>query len=393
MTETWNRIADWAHAHIEELAEEYAGVTLRGNRCPCPIHGGKNLNFSVKNGEGWFCHSSDCGGGSGVDLVAILTNRDRLDVLRELAPRAGVYLDTSPAARRGSVQSPSVSPVSSPRVKPAPPPPWWETECEALRADGMTLASAAEMHTLMFAALTLGPMGRAYLETRGFDPDDAHAYGFRSIESVADWHRVDAVLASNYLRAERGSAGLAADQLPMRYAPALVIPYRHQEGRSVVRFNCRTMSPTEERRYCKPSGVKSDLLFNLPALDELTDAHTLHLIEGEFNGYTLHCYGERAVSFGSATIGAEMLTALDRLAPTICAAGRLVLWFDDDDKGNSGFRKVCEVLARHLSADAWDAKVHQQRIKKEHDADAKDANDLHLKGELAAILENAAWRK
>lgn len=386
MTETWDRIADWAHAHVEQLAEEYGGVKLRHGRCPCPIHGGKNLNFSVKNGEGWFCHSGDCGGGDGVGLVARLTNRDRLDVLRELAPRAGVFLDTSaPAPRRGVKRPPVIAP-SAPRMKPAPPPPWWEVECEALRAGGMTIASSAEMYTLMFAALTLGPMGRTYLEKRGFDPEDAHTYGFRSVEDAAGWRFIESVLASNYLPAERESGGIA--ELPRAF-PIVLIPYRSLEGRAVIGFNGRVLTNDRDKRYRKAGNAKLTLPFNAPALDGLTDAHTLHIVEGEMNAYTLHAYGERAVSFGAAKPSAEMLEVLAQLAPSVCAAGRVVLWFDDDKAGENGFGAVCGVLAPHIRKAPHPVGVVRQRIPKV--PDVKDVNDLHLAGVLADVLKNIPW--
>lgn len=384
----WDRIAEWAHHHVEELAEEYGGVSLRLGRCPCPIHGGDNPEgFSVKNGKGWHCFTGDCGSGDGVGLVAMLTNRDRVAVLRELAPRAGVFLDTPGLSARSGVKRPAMRPPTPPRVTPAPPPAWVQ-ELDALRADGMTPATGAEMHTLLFAGLTLGPMGRAYLAGRGFDPDTAAQYGFRSVEDASEWERADEILRAHFLPAERASAAL--DRLPMRYAPALLIPYRGADGRSVVGFTCRAMRQDLAPRYRKPAGATFAVPFNAPALEGLTAADTLHLVEGELNCYTLHTYGMRTVSLGSATFAAGQV---ERFAARICTAGRLVLWFDDDPAGEKGFQTVRQVLTRHITAAAHPPRVVRQRIRPTHDTDASDLNDLHRTGELAPVLEEAPWQQ
>ena len=85
----WDRVQTWALAHVVELAHEYGGVELnRAGRAPCPIHGGEHPNFSAENGKGFHCFT--CGAkGDGVGLVVALTNRERLDVLRELAQHCG----------------------------------------------------------------------------------------------------------------------------------------------------------------------------------------------------------------------------------------------------------------------------------------------------------------
>lgn len=384
----FDRVQAWALAHVEQLAEEYGGVTLRRGRCRCPVHGGDNPDaFSVANGKGWHCFTGDCGKGDGVALVALLTGRERVDVLRELAPRAGVFLDVRPAGGT-RYHKPPARPRPIPREAPAPPPPWWAADLDAVRAGGMIPASSAEVHTLLFAALTLGPAGRAYLTERGFPARAAEAYGFRSVEHPDEWRRVEAVLAENFLPAERAQAAL--DHLPTRYAPALLIPYRSPDGAAVVGVNCRALCATLEPRYRKPKGASLSVPFNAPALEGLTGADTVHIVEGELNAYTLHGYGARAVSLGSATSPAAVVEALAR---AVITAGRVVLWFDDDTAGAKGFRAACDGLAPHIRAAAAPPVVVRQRITKAHDGDAKDINDLHRAGALAAVIEEAAWQK
>ena len=54
-------------------------------RCPCPIHNGKNDNFSVEAETGlWFCHSKCGRGGSVYDLEMALSNTDFLAAANEV---------------------------------------------------------------------------------------------------------------------------------------------------------------------------------------------------------------------------------------------------------------------------------------------------------------------
>lgn len=380
MKATWDRVQAWALDHVEALAEEYGGVKLRLGRSVCPIHGGDNSDaFSVKNGKGWHCFTGDCGSGDGIGLVALLTNRERLEVLRELAPRAGVFLDTSSPAPRQFVKSPAVSPPSAPRVKEAPPPAWWETEFAALRAEGVIPASPAVVHTSLSHHLTLGDRGAAYLSGRGLDPNAARAYGFRSLETAAEWEALRTFLADSYLPVEQTVAGVAA--IPLTGRAVLVLPYRTADGAGWDGFRLRSLEGKEYRSLSADAGYTLPLPFNAPAFAR---ADEVHIVEGEMNAYTLHTYGVAALGLDGAKKWRPKWTAALR------PVARLVAWYDDDPAGNDGWQKLTERLAEGIGRQWTRDRVRRVRITKRDGR--KDANDLHQRGELAPLLERAEWR-
>jgi len=373
----FTRIQAWALEHVEVLAEEYGGVKLRLGRSVCPIHGGDNPEaFSVKNGKGWHCFTGDCGSGDGIGLVALLTNRKRLEVLRELAPRAGVFLDTSSPAPRQFVKSPAVSPPSAPRVKDAPPPAWWEAELAALRAEGMVPASPAVVHTSLSHHLTLGDRGAAYLAGRGLDPDAARAYGFRSLETAVEWSALRAFLAESYLPVEQTVAGVAA--IPLTGRAVLVLPYRTADGTGWDGIRLRSL---EGKEYRSLKDFTLPMPFNAPALSR---ADEVHLVEGEMNAYTLHTHGLAALGLDGAKKWRSQWTAALR------PVARLVAWYDDDPAGNEGWQKLTETLAAGIGRQWTLDRVRRVRIPKRDGC--KDANDLHQRGVLAPHLERAEWR-
>ena len=373
----YDRVQAWALAHVEQLAEEYGSVTLRHGRCRCPIHGGDNPDaLSVANGKGWHCFTGDCGSGDGVALVALLTGRERVEVLRELAPRAGVFLNTSSPAPRRIVKSPAVSPPSAPRVKEAPPPTWWETEFAALRAEGVIPASPAVVHTSLSHHLTLGDRGAAYLAGRGLDPNAARAYGFRSLETAAAWTALRTFLAESYLPVEQTMAGVAA--IPGAGMAALVLPYHTGDGTGWDGFRLRSL---EGKEYRSLKGYTLPLPFNAPAFAR---ADEVHIVEGEMNAYTLHTYGVAALGLDGAKKWRPAWTAALR------PVARLVAWYDDDTAGNDGWQKLTERLAEGIGRQWTRDRVRRVRIAKRDGC--KDANDLHQRGVLAPLLERAEWR-
>ena len=65
------------------------GFQPRGNRIPCPIHGGQNpTSFSFTDNT-YICFSCGASGGL-IDLTEILLNKNRKDAIHYLAEKAGV---------------------------------------------------------------------------------------------------------------------------------------------------------------------------------------------------------------------------------------------------------------------------------------------------------------
>ena len=377
-------VREWANRNLRELLRTYApdaAAKLRGNRCPCPMHGGDGLNLSLfKNsrgpGELWTCHSGCGTSGGGVELVQRLTGRDALEVLRELAPRAGVSLEVGRVSPGGRRRPPA--PIQTPRrpEPPAAPDAQVAALLAELRADGMVPASPAVVHTSLSHHLTLGDRGAAYLAGRGLDPDAARAYGFRSLETAAAWAALRAFLADSYLPVEQTVAGVAA--IPLTGRAVLVLPYRTADGTGWDGFRLRSL---EGKEYRSLKDFTLPMPFNAPAL---TSADEVHLVEGEMNAYTLHTYGLAALGLDGAKKWRPEWTAALR------PVARLVAWYDDDPAGNEGWQKLTETLAAGIGRQWTRDRVRRVRIPKRDGC--KDANDLHQRGELAPHLERAEWR-
>ena len=396
----FSRVQAWALANVETLAAEYAGVELRRGRCACPLHGGDNPEaFSVANGKGWHCFTGDCGDGDGVDLVrrlrfaALPDKEGRLAALRELAPRAGVWLEERPALREafgqkgtGPTRHTHAAPtqVSPSRTAPravgkspqivAPPDP-----CEALRLAGMVPATRREVQRAACVdGMTLGPKGREYLAGRGFRPDNAAGFGFRSLEDARAWRTLTATLAESYTPEELTAAGVPVT-LPLA-GPCLVIPYHTRDG-AVWSWRLRSL---EGKEYRSLTGDVLPEPFNAPDLEDLTAADTLHVVEGEMNAYTLTLTGARAVGLDGAGKWRPEWTH------TVSAAGKLVLWYDNDPAGEKGYTRLVEALLPVLGRSGVRERVRRVRI---NATDAKDANDLHRLGRLRPLMESAPWMR
>lgn len=384
----FSRVQAWALANVESLAVDYAGVELRRGRCACPLHGGDNQEaFSVANGKGWHCFTGDCGSGDGVELVrrlrfaALSEKEGRLAVLRELAPRAGVWLEDartthkeSQPVRRPITPAPAVrNPDKKAEARTAPDP------CEALRLAGMVPATRREVQRAACVdGMTLGPKGREYLAGRGFRPDNAAGFGFRSVEDARAWRALVAQLAESYTLEELTAAGVPVT-LPLA-GPCLVIPYHTRDG-AVWSWRLRSL---EGKEYRSLTGDVLPEPFNAPDLEDLTAADTLHVVEGEMNAYAITLTGARAVGLDGAGKWRPEWTR------AVSAAGKLVLWYDNDPAGEKGYTRLVEALLPVLGRSGVRERVRRVRI---NAPDAKDANDLHRLGRLRPLMESAPWMR
>ena len=384
----FDRVQAWALANVEALAAEYAGVELRRGRCRCPLHDSDNPDaFSVANGKGWHCFTGDCGSGDGVELVrrlrfpALAEREGRIAALRELAPRAGVWLeDTRAPLRAKSAQNARGERTAgghtpqnkSPEKSPEPPDP-----CEALRLAGMVPATRREVQRAACVdGMTLGPKGREYLTGRGFRPDNAAGFGFRSLEDARAWRTLTATLAESYTPEELTAAGVPAT-LPLA-GPCLVLPYHTRDG-AVWSWRLRSLAG---KAYRTLAGDVLPEPFNAPDLEDLTAADTLHVVEGELNAYALTLTGARVIGLAGAGTWRPAWTE------AVSAAGKLVLWYDNDPAGEKGYTRLVETLLPVLGRSGVRERVRRVRI---NAPDAKDANDLHHLGRLRPLMESAPW--
>lgn len=379
----FDAVREWANVHLRDLLASYAPdafAKLRGDRCPCPMHGGDGPNLSLYRnpsgpGELWRCHSACGTSGGGVELVAALTGRTPADVLRDLAPRAGVVLERGGLSQVGT-RPPRPLPRQRETPRPAPAP--VADPCADLRAAGVIPASPDAVHTALVRHLALGDAGAAYLAGRGLDPAAARAYGFRSLETRADWDSLEAFLADNYTPEERTAAGLGT-RPDLAGRPVLVLPYRTADGAGCCGVRFRSL---EGKEYRSLKGYSYPVPFNA---DALAGAEEVHLVEGEMNAYTLHTYGLAALGLPGANAGLPP-GWLAALRPVV----RLVAWYDADPAGEKARKKLAAALADALGVE-WVAR-HGRRMTIPKRDGCKDANDLHRRGELAPLLERAEWR-
>lgn len=373
----WDRVAAWALANLPALLRDYTGRELsRSGRCACPLHGGDNPEaLSVRAGKGWRCWTGDCGGGDGVDFVRVLRfgalprSDGRMAALRELAPRAGVFL-----ADAGTYRAPPISapPVQAPRPAAPPPDPYAE-----LRAAGMVPSLPPVLYGATLAALELTPRGAAYLQGRGLDPDAACAYGFRSVDDGAGWRALRAALGDDFHPVELRAAGLTTGALPPHDwpadAPALLLPYWHRGELAGLRL--RRLDGGDAHVYHTFGGANPPAPFNADALDDAAGA-VVYVVEGEVNAYTLATYGRHAIGLpGATTWGTYAAGAFPRLR----AARRVVGWWDDDKTGREGLAIFARLAHAQLGARWLGAHVVGVTVD-------TDANDLHTRGALADTL-------
>lgn len=366
-------------ADLLALAQEATGNRMRRAgaewRGPCPLHQGEGPNFAVNPSSGLYkCFTCDAGG-------------DVFDFVR-----AWQALDF-PSARQwlGDRAEVSLSDVSSPRsvitTITVPPPRRSSTEIrrdellaslEELRAEGCMPSPPRTVYASVLALLSLGPVGAAYLARRGFNPDAAAHYGFRSVDSAVAWGALRHELEEGFLAAEVELAGLTS--FPWQGdRPALVIPYR--AGRDVIGLRFRSLVPDagHTERYRSLPGVPLPLPFNADALTLGTGP--LHLVEGELNAYTLATYGLRAIGLPGATTWRSEWAAM--IASAVGSSGLLVAWYDDDDAGAKARAALARRLQDSLGA-GWLARHGVSAI-----LSGDDANGLHSAGTLRPILERA----
>lgn len=395
----FDRIAEWATAHLTTLVHEIVpgwgkgrGGRLRG---PCFLHGGSNPNLDVHNGRGWHCHSGCGTGGDGVDLwrrvhfAALDEKAGRLAALRDLAPRAGVVLDTRPGDRPVVRAAPRV--LRPPR-QPAPRgdvllPADVAAALAQLRAEGHVPTPAPTLYASVLAALPRTAAGDAVLAARGFDPAAAYAAGFRTVDDAEGWATLERVLLAEALPAECMAAGFryepkdATQPTRLRVCPwwppvpALMLPYWHRGAVVALRFRATTAETPKAGRYRSLAGADVVAPFGADALDDCAN-QVVHVVEGELNAYTLHTYGRRAIGLPGAAAWRPEWT------PPLRAARAVVAWFDEDAAGTKGRTRLADAL-RDAFGPLWLA----QRAVTRPLPPQRDVNDLHRAGLLARYLE------
>ncbi len=88
-----------AAVSVPDALERYGDLSKRrGNRCPCPIHGGKDNNLAFRD-DSFHCFVCNCGGDV-ITLVEKIFNLSFPDAVRKLAEDFGVAPGVDPETVR-----------------------------------------------------------------------------------------------------------------------------------------------------------------------------------------------------------------------------------------------------------------------------------------------------
>ena len=301
---------------IVDLVSEHVALQRAGRsfKAVCPFHSEKTPSFIVSpDRQTWHCFGA-CGIGG--DVFAFVMKREDLEfgeVLRLLAERAGVTLDS----RREPQED--------------------ERRQRLLKANE---AAAAYFHHALLHAKP-GEIARTYLDARGLDAETIET--FQLGYSPDSWDSLKSHLADrDYTGEELLAAGLLVESDRGgydRFRGRLMFPIRDERGR-VVGFGARALESSKgqpkENQGANSINTPQTVLFDksglLYALDGAKEAirreKSVVVVEGYMDAIAAHQYGITNVvaSMGTALTERQIRT-LERLK------GKILLAMDADAAG------------------------------------------------------------
>ena len=362
-------------ADIVQIVGEHVKLRRMGRnyRGPCPLHGGKNPNFSVSPDKGVYhcftCHES----GNVFSFLEKMLGVDYPTAIRMIAEKVGIeVVETTRRPEERDNREP-----------------FWELN-----------ATALEYFQRMLWDDPSGAAARAYLESRGIT------------RAVADRFGIGYAPAGNVLRAYGSDLGFSEE----RMLEVGLLSRRDEDGAAFSRFRDRLMIPIFDlaghpvgfggrlladregaAKYLNspetPVFAKRRLLFNLhQAKHAIRRADRVLLVEGYFDVVRVASAGveEVVAPLGTALTPeqAELLTRYTR---------NVFLLYDSDDAGlKATFRSGLELLARGVAGrvvslpdgedpDSFVAKYGRERL----EAQLSEAIDLFDR--QVQILERKGW--
>lgn len=362
-------------ADIVQIVGERVKLRRSGRnwRGPCPLHGGKNPNFSVSPDKGVYhcftCHES----GNVFTFLEKTMGVDYPTAIRMIAEKVGIEVveTTRRPEERDSRE------------------PFWELN-----------ATALEYFQRMLWDDPAGAAARAYLESRGIS------------RAVADRFGLGYAPPGNALRGYGSDLGFSEE----RMLEVGLLSKRDEDGAAYSRFRDRLMIPIHDlaghpvgfggrllaerdgaAKYLNspetPVFAKRRLLFNMnQAKNAIRRADRVLLVEGYFDVVRIAAAGvdEVVAPLGTALTPeqAELLTRYTR---------NVFLLYDSDDAGlKATFRSGLELLARGVAVrvvslpngedpDSFVAKHGREAL----EAQLTDAIDLFDR--QVQILERKGW--
>jgi hypothetical protein len=378
--------APWREVSGYGTPEVAAALGLRAGtgrwRWECPACGGSSTLRSYRHR--WRCGSSKCsrdehhGWRGHVDLAVSVWRTSPVDACFRLAAAL--------RPSRGAGAPREIVAVAPPGV-PGP------REAALMAMRGRPGATHPDvLYGLLLNHLRLGPLGRGELARRRLDVARAETYGFRSVEP-GEWRARVLPFMAAFTDDELTAAGFPRERTVHRphatptpwwpgfgRAPLLVIPVLDGPRIAGLRFrNLGDPALTRCPRYVSPKDAVPDVPFNADGL--ASGARSVHIIEGEVNGYVVTEYPYRQEASG--LLGAW--TWQDGWAERIQDATRYVVgWFDNDEAGRKGAAKVRTGLARVRGAEWARFRWREMLVN-------RDTSDLHISGDLPGILRSSPW--
>lgn len=314
---------------LVEIARQYTTlkqISQRGEFAgPCPLCGGRD-RFHVK-GERFYCRQCRPRGGDVIDLVQLVEGISFKNACERLAGPFACSERPSPILP----------------VRAAPPEegsvPVWRTESFQRSAQRTLKATQRRLLSREGAA------GQHYLLGRGLMPETWYTYQLGFGTSFHPWQQCQ--------------------------MPAIFIPWFTSDGAAISAMQHRFFDPTlaKAERYALKPGSQP-LVFGLQAL---TPADLVVVVEGEFNGMTLHQVGLPALSIGSETNRNHHHT-LALLQTQLAPYPQIAVWLDQPAAG----QHLAELLQ------------HSQPVRKEImviDSHGQDANELLCTDDLYTFLQ------
>jgi DNA primase len=295
----------------------------------CPFHSEKTPSFHVNETRHYF-HCFGCGEkGDVIGFLEKIEQRSFMEVVQDLASRAGVELEARP-----------LTPAERDARRAA------ESERERMFR---VMETAAQFFEEQYAGPN-GAAARAYVEKRGISAEVAGR--FRVGYAPGKWDALSSYLANKKIPAsDLERLGLVGVNERGRYdffRDRVMLPVLDRQKR-VIGFGGRVLDPEiKDRKYVNspdsPLFHKKECLYGLhAALDAIRKREVSVLVEGNFDVLSLHEAGiEEAVAPMGTALTAEQIAILGRMCKTV------VVVFDGDAAGQ---RAAAKVIPMFVDAD------------------------------------------
>jgi DNA primase len=346
----------------EYVTLKRTGVNHKGL---CPFHNEKSPSFNV-NAQKQFFHCFGCGkSGDVISFVSELEGKSFIEVVRDLARRAGVELPEPPRSR-----------ADEERAKAA----------ESERAKMVRLHELVAGFYRQQLESPLGERALAYVGGRGLDAATQEKFkvgyapgGWEALVRFLATKKVPTELAERAGLIRRRENGTHFDTFVDRVMYALTSPMGE-----VIGFGGRVINPEDQPKYKNSPETllfkKGEQLFGLHlAKHAIRKTGRALVVEGNFDVMTLHQHGvEYAVAPQGTAMTPMQVALLKRFAREV------VLMLDADPAGRAATMKVI-----HLFVDGeLPLRIAQLRAKdgKKQDPDELARTDLPR---LTSLIDGA----